>query len=304
MAVENAKVIEYDSLQDSLALVDNDNTSNSNNTTNTKEDDRLLQAWRASRQKALEKLETTLLDDNNVSMVILDDNFYLRSMRKQVYQVCQRQAAAAAALAQKIYFGIVYVNTPLDVCLQRNKNRAKCRQVPEDVIVRMHQRFEPPNDDDDKQATWEAADCTLTLDGSRSVVSALLPEVKQFIAALASTTRPVQPPLDPELERQRLARERQQTRESWWHRADQQLRLCVQAVAKIQPRSAGKANKIRKQVYQSLKEEKQQQQQAGPENEQHELSTLIHSFFDAVTESWDENDTAQLRREIFQSKMC
>ncbi len=40
----------------------------------------------------------------------------------------------------------VFFNTPLSVCLERNRKRA--RQVPEDVLVKMAAKLQPPNLDE------------------------------------------------------------------------------------------------------------------------------------------------------------
>jgi tRNA uridine 5-carbamoylmethylation protein Kti12 len=252
-------VIEYDHLQDAALLEvsmmiddDDDNT------------DRALFAWRQSRQKALESLQGYLISrsDDDVSVILLDDNFFLRSMRKQVHQVCQRCIAAATAADEssmlEIYFGVVWVDTPLDVCLERNRDRGASRQVPEDVITRMHQRMEPP---DPKKATWEQAVLRLDTNGSNNNnhndnqenTHSIPKQLARFVHDIATLTEPVCPPVDPARERQRIESERHRTRASVLHRVDQYLRCCVTSVAKVRPRSARHANQVRKQVFRTQK---------------------------------------------------
>lgn len=60
----------------------------------------------------------------------------------------RKQRRAAIALARTCGFTRIlglWVNTPLVICIERNRNRS--RRVPEDVILRMHRRLEgaPPS---------------------------------------------------------------------------------------------------------------------------------------------------------------
>ena len=93
--------IEYDQVQDDLLL------------------DNSLEAWRTSRHVALEQLSQHL--SSSSQLIVLDDNFYWRSMRKQVYQTCQQYLIQQQHPSPIIYLGIVWLDTPLDTCLQRNR---------------------------------------------------------------------------------------------------------------------------------------------------------------------------------------
>jgi tRNA uridine 5-carbamoylmethylation protein Kti12 len=141
-----------------------------------------LRSWRATRRIALSKLEHTLkkfllrgdLCAQAQKLVLVDDNFYLRSMRKQVYQTCQRclqacqdqtkhddgclsGAFTVTALPSeptsaspsvrrdvttRMAFASLHVDVPLSVCQARNRTRL--RPVPSAVLERMDQLFERP----------------------------------------------------------------------------------------------------------------------------------------------------------------
>jgi tRNA uridine 5-carbamoylmethylation protein Kti12 len=269
-------VIEYDHLQDALLIDDNDNKESI-------DDDASLQAWRQSRQKALESLEGYLTSER-VSVILLDDNFFLRSMRKQVLQVCQRFTTESLIL----YFGVVWIDTPLEICLQRNRDRV--RQVPEDVITRMSRRLEPP---DPKKATWEQA--VVRLDGNQHSTQENMDQLSRFVQDISTLCEPVEAPVDPEMERQRIESERHRTRESVLHRVDQYLRCCVQSVAKVRPRAAGQANKVRKQVFQTIKS-------SDDGLSYGDMSWVKEAFLEGITTgeglSWSEAELATFHMEL------
>jgi tRNA uridine 5-carbamoylmethylation protein Kti12 len=144
-------------------------------------DDHLLAAWRAARTIALEQLRQRIRDtvaaaasnkkaaapetmmsrssngDSSGSssstsfLTILDDNFYLRSMRKDVCRTLQQLQSEFLAEQQQeeqqplnvvLLFGSIFVDAPVSVCL--NRNAARQRQVPPHVIRRMHERMQVP----------------------------------------------------------------------------------------------------------------------------------------------------------------
>ena len=150
-----------------------------------------LKAWKVARRRAIEQLEQHLLlnddpDDNRNSnsnapansngggtssvlkVVILDDNFHLRSMRKQIHRFlwdmqCESQPQIHQQdndqnLPMDIHFGIIYVNTPLKTCQERNSLRnqrladhGEEQQVaiPDHVITKMYDTIETIHDNDD-----------------------------------------------------------------------------------------------------------------------------------------------------------
>jgi tRNA uridine 5-carbamoylmethylation protein Kti12 len=261
-------LIEYDALQESLT----DNETD------------ILEAWRQTRgialrdfQKVLsecvESLETQKqTDDSSLSsLVILDDNFHLPSMRKQVYQSCQKVVAShsngAGNSSVDVYFGIVYFDTPVALCLERNRHRHRQRQraqsvvVSDEVIVKMHDTLQPPPV---PNAFWEQAAAVLRIDGSQENNDNSIEEhthdnvqrVLDFAATLCQQPESrVPPPVDPALEQERLAAERKRTATSAAHATDQSLRQLVRVVAQVRPAAASHANNIRQACLQRAKKE-------------------------------------------------
>jgi len=45
--------------------------------------------WHASRQAALNRVETLINDDDSVQIILVDDNFWLRSMRREIYRIAR-----------------------------------------------------------------------------------------------------------------------------------------------------------------------------------------------------------------------
>lgn len=231
---DDFKVLEYDDIQESLM----DKASSK---------DLTLEAWRASRRKALELLEENIMNPK-YSTLFVDDNFYLRSMRKQVYQTCQD--ALAKRSDTKIRFLLVWLDSSIETCLERNKQRQKNRKVPEEIINRMNHRFEPPSE----QVKWEQT--ALRLDGSQSIDGnvANLRMILQH-SLHDSLFIEVDPSTDPATEDLRIQEEQQKTKDSILHQADQSLRCCVQMAAKVRPQGARQANTVKKQLYLLIKRE-------------------------------------------------
>jgi len=182
-----------------------------------------LEAWRSSRKVALEQLNQELESHFNNDktppprlLIIMDDNFHLRSMRKNVHVICQAHAN------KPLHFCILWLDIPLDTCLKQNRQRSSSGRVPDNVIQNM--ALEPP----DPQKASREQGCIL----------------KQSQAVL-----PPPPPVDPQV----LERERQKTRESLLHTYDGYLRAWVGTVAQIRRSDTGKANAARKDILQRLR---------------------------------------------------
>ncbi|XP_010713230.1 L-seryl-tRNA(Sec) kinase, partial [Meleagris gallopavo] len=73
--------------------------------------------------------------------VVLDDNFYYRSMRYEVFQLAREYSLGFCQL---------FLECPLELCLQRNRLRGS--PVPEGTICRMAQRVELP---EPEKNPWE-----------------------------------------------------------------------------------------------------------------------------------------------------
>lgn len=108
-------------------------------------------SFKTGRQQALDQLSNTLSvanpptsassaslhsptnDQQRSRIILVDDIMYLRSMRKQVFQLCRRHAAPLVT---------VYVRTSLDVALERNRNRQAGAFVHEETLRKLFDEFE------------------------------------------------------------------------------------------------------------------------------------------------------------------
>jgi tRNA uridine 5-carbamoylmethylation protein Kti12 len=82
------------------------------------------------------------------SLIIVDDNMYLRSMRREVYRIV-RDASNPAALC------VIWINTPITIAWERNEKRQEREEltininlqqfIPKESFDRMVQSFEPPH---------------------------------------------------------------------------------------------------------------------------------------------------------------
>ena len=260
--------IEYDQLQDALQndnqrLLENQDATvtGSGNDDKARGTSSSVLAWRQSRASALDELRDHLQQQQQqqngkkTGVILMDDNFYLRSMRKQVYQVCrqqQQQAASAlrdttACAPMSIYFGIVWFDTPVDVCLERNRHRTSKRMLPDEIIQRMNERFEVPGHGTPLIPSWEQGASVLRLDGTVDL-QVNLHRLRDFVQLqiCGATTSPVPPPVDPAVEEQRVRAAQLETQQSVKHAADQFWRQCVAATAQLNRSSAGMANRVRK----------------------------------------------------------
>ena len=88
----------------------------------------MLQAWRDTQKEALVRLDALLEANANTranananrsrTLIILDDNFHLRSMRRQVFQTCQKRLALSvlsielATAVEKIIVALFFKVSP------------------------------------------------------------------------------------------------------------------------------------------------------------------------------------------------
>lgn len=87
----------------------------------------------ASRPLALDAVAEAIRAGSDV---IVDDNLYYRSMRREVWCLARDSGA-------KILFA--FLDTPLATCLERNASRSGSARIPDDVVVRMADRLEVPS---------------------------------------------------------------------------------------------------------------------------------------------------------------
>jgi tRNA uridine 5-carbamoylmethylation protein Kti12 len=251
------KWIEYDDLESQQLqelLTTQDSTNESHRSVD--ESNLSLTAWRNARKIALETLEELLRKAEGdgavetlrtrTQYVILDDNFHLRSMRRDVYQMCLRYSSSCL-----VYFGVVWVETSLATCLDRNGRRSRVH-VDEAVIRKLAQHAERPllrKDRPDQnpklgQHLWESA--CLLVSGEDETIPEATTTVRDFVASLKLTYESLR---DDRLEREyRSDGDRRITQQSFLHRLDLSLRRCVKAVAASDPGLGGHANQIRQGI--------------------------------------------------------
>lgn len=246
--------IEYDDLQSDLLqelLTTQDATNPS--TCLVDESSLSLEAWRKTRKVALSKLEASLrqaesevADALRTKHVILDDNFHLRSMRRDVYRICLRYSSFCS-----IYFGVVWVETSLATCVDRCQRRLKVH-VDEAVIRKLAQLSEPPLLREDRpdqkpslgQHAWESA--CLHVSGENEALEESTASVRDFVTSLKLISESLR---DDRLEREsRSEGDRRSTQQSFLHCLDLSLRRCVKAVASSHPSLGGRANQIRQAI--------------------------------------------------------
>lgn len=100
--------------------------------------------WKRQRHELLESVRRVAGEfkkSAGKSVIVLDDNFYYRSMRYEVYRIAKEF---------RLGFGQIFLNLPYDLCCSRNSSRPK--PVPSEVMSRMKSLFEPP---DASKNAWE-----------------------------------------------------------------------------------------------------------------------------------------------------
>ena len=100
---------------------------------------------------------------NNVNkyVILLDDNFYYRSMRYQFYSL---------AYKYKISFCQLYFQCPLQASLVNNAKRDQLQQVPNEVIDKMIAKIQPPLSDN----SWEVHSISYTVSETSNLQEELL----------------------------------------------------------------------------------------------------------------------------------
>jgi hypothetical protein len=193
-------------------------------------------------------------------IILMDDNYYLRSMRKQVFLTCQQVVGETTTSTTfgnpPVLLVHIWLETPLEICLVRNAHRK--RPVPVQVIERMATQMEAPvawKDGEhasagqtNKSFHWERV--VWHLDGLQPVDSQVT-DILQRLGNRASYNdwwrrAHVSPPVDPQIEATRLAAERQRTAASVRHQIDQALRQAVKLVAQRHKTLGRAANAARK----------------------------------------------------------
>jgi tRNA uridine 5-carbamoylmethylation protein Kti12 len=220
-----------------------------------------LDAWNQSRSIALEYLSTELRSTYS-SLVVMDDNYHFKSMRKEVYRFCQNHVSEGCI----IYFGVVYVNTPLEICMKRNNLREAQLCVSDKVILRMKMSIEPPNE---SKAPWDFNNLQFIYNDDARFI-----KLYDFIDDLEKGI-PLQQIL--ELERGEICQPK-------LHVYDQNLRKWVGFVSRIDKHKCTAANMSRKNILDKLR--------AG------NFTSLVHFidfFCEEVCDGWNDEQVQALR---------
>jgi len=252
-------VIDYDYITQELYLNNNETNTGSNISDedgihNSSFDNIDLESWRKTRVTALANLKDILTlhfaedtADSSI-LIVMDDNFHLRSMRREVYRTCQEILAIHTQAI--IGFSTIYFQTPLEVCIERNNTRNGKACIPIDVIRRMDATIEPPdaskpyasferfsisidnkaNDADDNIHTDDIYTCI-----KQSLLSPILPKNGLSSEEVAK------------IEEQRILQQ-EATRKCHIQQIDQLLRKLVGAVGRIEKKKSREANEIRKSI--------------------------------------------------------
>jgi tRNA uridine 5-carbamoylmethylation protein Kti12 len=122
-----------------------------------------LESSALSLKACFDVVPTTFTGDRRV-LIVVDDNMYYKSMRREYYNLARRRTLSRIVRARLCNFGcidacafaVLYFKSPgvgLATCLQRNAQRALSERVPDEVVQRIADRFEEP---EATCADWEA----------------------------------------------------------------------------------------------------------------------------------------------------
>ena len=239
----------------------------------SEEDD--LAAWRRSRTAAVEDLKKHLKESPH--LIVLDDNFHLRSMRKDIYQICRNHVVNGMA----IYFGVAFIETPVEICLDRNAKRGGRNRVGDDTITKMSATLEAP---DTSKSPWDSTSIRFRGDTGD------LRDIYDWLCNLENGT-PLTCPLPAEIVSQEPLEDRRlENLKSRVHHYDQIFRKGVGHVARLDKHSAGVANLARKKLIQELR--------AGDDKPS---VVAVDEFCGTVCEGWSNEEKEKLRAALLAS---
>lgn len=245
-----------------------------------------LEAWRETRTVALNLLRDELLSAVQVRtnerdemkpwpyrvLIIMDDNFHLRSMRRDVYKVCQRfvdrllkenekndqdkndvQNTTYTDSSMGIGMSTVFVNQSLEICINNNENRlGTANYISQRIITNMYQTMEVP---DGKKHKFESC----SIDTSAFGINAQSTNSHEFFLLLAYTMsssvlqHPILPRLPPAMTPEEIEKERLATLQSTMHQVDLILRAFVGATCRTNTKFGKVANAARKSIITEFK---------------------------------------------------
>lgn len=249
--------IEYDDLEDFLlSSVDMEINGTSSNC--NKNENRQRDAWNQARQHAMERMEqeiqkiskrgelspssacstNTSSNISNRTVILMDDNFHFRGMRKKIHRLLLSY--------RPISFGIIYLATPVKVCLERNRNRLGRRQIHSDIIFKMSTLFETP------RAAWEVCSTKTVVNYKSAEDDTKFDDIVKFIEFCPNIVE-LPPDAATKYDLGQQAADRAKTRLNRMHNLDKLLRCYVGRVAKFDKTFAKKANLARKKVIEEFK---------------------------------------------------
>jgi hypothetical protein len=83
------------------------------------------------------------INNNKEIMIILDDNFFLKSMRKKIYNLLIDKVIELNSNKFKFYYlEILLKPSDINYCLKMNLKRDKIYQIPDNIIINMNNIFE------------------------------------------------------------------------------------------------------------------------------------------------------------------
>ena len=256
-----------------------------------------LQAWRDCRNIALSRLEKELrryfssfdperTDNNDIGttaarnlLIILDDNFYLRSMRRDVYRVCQRvisdisdnigPANGTASNPCGIGFSVFMVDAPMDTCLKRNALRKGKARIPEATVQKMASTLERPEPNSgaytkkfetnsivlDNTEDWTGELQGAAHDDNNNDWHSLYGDAIRACLDAAIKNPVVPPQREEEVDPEVLRKAREETKKNRIHQADRLLRSLVGVVGRADKSMGRIANDARKHVLQQVRDE-------------------------------------------------
>ncbi|XP_066476954.1 L-seryl-tRNA(Sec) kinase isoform X2 [Tiliqua scincoides] len=141
---------------------------------------------------------------------ILDDNFYYRSMRYEVYQLARQYTLGFCQL---------FLDCQVEVCLERNSQRTQ--PLPEETIYTMRQKIEVPSPE---KYAWEQNSIIL-----KSMEDAFEDNLQVFSLLSTALENPVKPLED---NTELKERDRNICATSFLHQADQAVRRVVSQTMK------------------------------------------------------------------------
>lgn len=207
--------LEYDDFEDSVVLV--------------QEQKERREAWNKAREEVVYRLQNILENrpHNKQLLVLMDDNFHLRGMRKQIHRFLLQ--------FKPVNFGVIWMQASVDECIERNRRRP--RKVPNEVIKKMSTTLELP------RADWEK--CWMLVNDATP-----FNEMIRFIKTCCAISDL------PDLEDSKQQEEdREITKQSLIHSSDKILRSWVGLSAKHHKSLAQGANQARKTIMQLLRDQ-------------------------------------------------